>query len=122
MEFHDCPCSGKWLQRLVQPAVMAMLAEEPMHGYRIVQRMRELAMFREQRPDPTGVYRVLKTMEDEELVSSDWDLAESGPARRRFKLTARGRKCLRRWIQTISDYQAGIEELLGLARQLSRRG
>jgi DNA-binding PadR family transcriptional regulator len=112
MDFGDCPCSGKTLARLLQPAAMMMLAQEPLHGYRLVQRLGELVMFRAQPPDPTGVYRLLKAMEAEGYVTSAWELADSGPAKRRFALTRAGRACLARWTQTLEEYQAAVADLL----------
>ena len=114
--FHECACTGKTLARIVQPAVMAVLADEPLHGYLIVQRLIELKMFRDQAPDPAGVYRVLRTMETEGLVTATWNLAELGPAKRCFKLTPCGRACLERWVQTLEEYASSIEDLLTTIR------
>ena len=94
----------------------------PLHGYRIVQRLMELAMFKCQPPDATGVYRLLKSMEAEGRVTSTWDLAESGPAKRRFALTGEGRACLRRWTGTLEVYQAAIGDLMDMMKQKKRRG
>ena len=117
MAIHDCPCSGKTLARLVQPAVMAVLREEPLHGYLVVQRLARMHMFREQTPDPTGVYRVLKSMEQAGYVASTWQLADAGPAKRRFALTPAGRGCLKQWVQTLHDYEASIADLLAILNQ-----
>lgn len=114
MDFDQCACSGKTLGRLVQPAVMALLADEPLHGYLLVQRLAELEMFRCQPPDPTGVYRTLRSMEEDGLVRSAWDFGDSGPAKRRFELTAEGRACLARWTQTLDQYARAITDLLGV--------
>ena len=122
MDFDECACSGKSLRRLVQPAVMAVLAKEALHGYLIAQRLQEMAMFKGQPPDPTGIYRILKAMEEDALVVSTWDLAETGPARRRFELTAKGEACLARWIHTLQEYQEAIEELLAIARTSVAKG
>ena len=35
----ECPCTGRNLDKLIQPAVLALLAGESMHGYRLVQRL-----------------------------------------------------------------------------------
>ena len=121
MDFDDCPCSGKSLARLLQPAVMAVLAKEPLHGYRIAQRLRRLAMFRDHRPDPTGLYRLLKSMEEQGLVVSSWELADTGPAKRRFELTPSGRACLDQWIQTLEGYQAAVSQLLRMMRRSSQQ-
>jgi len=117
MDFSQCSCSGKSLARLVRPAVMAILAREPAHGYRIAQHLQELAMFKDQSPDPTGIYRLLKDMEDEGLMVSNWDLTDSGPAKRRYALTKTGRACLSRWVRTLEDYGRAIAELLDIMRR-----
>lgn len=116
MDLNECPCSGKTLARLLQPAVMSILAGGPAHGYAIAQSLRRLSMFRGQGPDPAGIYRLLKTMEDGGLVASNWDLEGSGPAKRRYRLTAGGRKCLARWVRTLEQYEQAIGELLGIMR------
>ncbi|MGB2824942.1 MAG: PadR family transcriptional regulator [Phycisphaerae bacterium] len=112
MNLDGCPCSGRTLAKLVQPAVMTVLAKEPMHGYLIAQRLDEMAMFRRHSPDPTGIYRLLKSMEQNGLVISTWDLADSGPAKRRYELTSDGRACLAKWIETLEDYEQAVTELL----------
>jgi DNA-binding PadR family transcriptional regulator len=121
VNYIGCPCSGASLARLVQPAAMAVLAEGAVHGYELVRRLRGLRMFRGRRPDPTGVYRVLKEMEDRQLVVSEWDLSDSGPARRAYALTAAGRGCLRRWVRTLEDYRAALGELTAAVKQSSGR-
>ena len=99
---------------------MAVLAEQPVHGYLVIQRLAGLEMFRCQTPDPTGVYRVLRSMEEDGLVVSTWDFADSGPAKRRFELTADGRVCFGRWTQTLEQYSAAINDLLVAMKQATR--
>lgn len=120
MDFTQCPCSGKSLARLIRPAVMAVLAGEPLHGYVIVQQLKDLAMFRDQSPDVTGVYRLLKNMERRGLVTAQWDLSASGPAKRRYTLTQEGRECLGRWTHTLGTYQEAVADLLQVAQRSSR--
>ena len=115
--FGECACTGKSLARIVQPAVMAILADEPLHGYMIVQRLMELKMFHDHAPDAAGVYRVLRAMEGEGLVTATWNLGETGPAKRSFKLTPRGRACLERWVGTLEEYTKSIEDLLAVIRK-----
>ncbi|MEI8195426.1 MAG: PadR family transcriptional regulator [Phycisphaerae bacterium] len=121
MELHDCPCSGKTLARLVQPAVMALLAAEPIHGYLIVQRLAEMRIFCGQKPDPSGVYRVLKALEQEGMVKATLQMAVKRPAQRRFALTAAGRACLVRWAQTLQEYEESMIELLAKITQATQR-
>ena len=121
MNLNECPCSGKTLARLIQPAVMAVLASEPLHGYVIVQRLAGMSMFRDHGPDTTGVYRLLKSMEKKAFVTSTWELAASGPAKRRYALTPDGRACLTRWIATLRVYRAAVDDLLVAATHPSCR-
>ena len=122
-DWGECPCSGATLARLIQPAIMTLLAGGPLHGYRIVQRLAKTPLVGGSRPDPTGVYRMLRLMEKRELVVSSWDLSDCGPAKRLYRLTPEGRQCLRRWVKTLTDYHRAIGRLLAGARQaLAERG
>ncbi len=117
LDLDVCSCSGRTLTRLVRPAVMATVARGSIHGYLIAQRLEQMPMFAEHPPDHAGIYRMLKAMDEEGLLLSAWDLEDSGPARRRYELTADGKRCLRRWQQTIQDYHRALQELLGEVRQ-----
>jgi PadR family transcriptional regulator PadR len=112
MEFKECPCSGKSLIRLVRPAILGVLAQGSLHGYLIIQQLEKLSFFQNQSPDPTGIYRALKSMEEEGLLISKWDRVESGPARRLFTLTEDGRDCLKRWFQTLEVYRKDVDNML----------
>ena len=121
-----CPCSGRNLDRLIQPAVLAVLAAGPLHGYRIVQDLASMPTFEGRCPDAAGVYRFLKAMENRGLVSSAWDLSEAGPAKRLFELSEPGRQCLSLWATTLKGYQQQIGRLArtlrsAIARRPARR-
>jgi DNA-binding PadR family transcriptional regulator len=105
----------------VQPAILAVLAEGPLHGYRLTERIGAMPGFAGNKPDVSGVYRFLRTMESKGLVVSCWDLAERGPARRSYQITSAGRRCLRRWIKTLEEYREGIAVLLRTARKAAKK-
>jgi len=113
----DCICSGKSLARLLRPAVLALLARHDAHGYVLVQRLGDLALFAEAPPDASGIYKVLKAMEDEGLVTATWEMGESGPAKRKYTLTGDGRACLARWARTLEDYRRQVDGLLQLLNE-----
>jgi len=120
MDFaEDCPCKGKNLDKMIQPAILLTLAEQKeLHGYKIIQRIAETALFKRNKPDPTGVYRHLKAMESRGLVISSLDTADSGPAKRIYKITENGFKCLCTWILTLDDYINTIETFLMEAKSI----
>jgi DNA-binding PadR family transcriptional regulator len=90
---------------------MAVLARTPsgLHGYVIAQRLRGVAIFCDNPPDNTGLYRVLKAMQTEGYLRSDWDTEGSGPAKRNYALTDAGWGCLHRWKDTLESYSRNLQ-------------
>ncbi|MGZ6297570.1 MAG: PadR family transcriptional regulator [Candidatus Limnocylindrales bacterium] len=70
----------------VRSAILALLAEEPMHGYQIINELETRSGGR-WRPSAGSVYPTLQQLEDEGLVR-----AEERDGRRVFTLTEAGRK------------------------------
>jgi len=120
-DWHECPCSGATLSKYVQPAIMTILAGGRLHGYRIVEAAAKSPMFGGDRPDPTGVYRLLRIMEKRGLVVSAWDVSDRGPAKKSYQLTNQGRECFHRWIETLDGHRRAIGKLLGAARRAAAR-
>jgi DNA-binding PadR family transcriptional regulator len=50
-----------------------------------------------------NLYRVLRALEEDGLVQSEWDAAEPGPAKRRYELTPQGRELLRAWVKALQQ-------------------
>src|SRR3954470_4925733 len=69
----------------VRNAVLALLAERPMHGYEMIQEL-ESRTGGIWRPSPGSVYPTLQLLEDEGLIA-----AENDGGRKRFALTDAGR-------------------------------
>ena len=69
----------------VRAAIIALLAEEPMHGYQIITELTERSGGVWQ-PSPGSVYPTLQAMEDQGLVTMD-----TSAGRRVFSLTDEGR-------------------------------
>jgi len=113
----QCPCSGGTLDKLVHPAILIVLSRGSLHGYEIATLLAKMPMFRGLRPDTTGVYRCLRQMEKRGYVASTWVKSETGPGKCVFSVTAKGRDCLARWVQTLSEYRETIGLLLEDARQ-----
>ena len=117
LDLDTCPCSGGTLDRLVQPAILVILMDGPLHGYRVAERIGEMPGFACPKPDMSGVYRFLKAMEGKGLLVSSWDVSDGGPAKRIYQITESGEACLRKWIKTLEEYRKGITDLLRLARR-----
>lgn len=116
-----CPCEGSNLDKLIHPAILTILAQENLYGYKIVQRIAETPMFKGHKPDATGVYRHLKQMENRGLVVSSWELPYTGPAKRSYMITEAGKECLYVWIKTLKEYRDSIESILKEAEKVFNR-
>lgn len=111
LDFSDCPCSGANLPRFLQPMLLAILIDGPLHGYKILQEVSGLDFFKGAPPDATGVYRLLKSMENSGSLTAEWELGENGPAKKRYALTERGRLCLVQWQKTLQEHRQFINSL-----------
>ncbi len=107
-----CSCKGYNLDKLIQPNILILLAQQKLHGYMIIRELENLNMFRDEKADNTGVYRALKTLEDRELVTSEWIMVGSGPAKKNYQITDKGFECLSIWIKTLEDYKQWIDTII----------
>ena len=110
--FSHCPCVGATLDKLVQPAMLAILAKGSLHGYELARKIGEIPHFLDEAPDVSGVYRMLKTLETRGMVTSDWDISHEGRPKRLFTITDDGRQCLANWSATLQNYHKAIASLL----------
>src|SRR5215217_9419294 len=93
---------GHWgvrarVERFSEPALLLLLRERDAHGYELLEALP--ALTGEARVDMGNLYRVLRALEEDGLVTSEWEAAEPGPARRRYEMTADGRELLRAWVK-----------------------
>lgn len=79
---------GRGRRHNVRAAVLALLAERPMHGYEMIQEL-DTRTGGAWRPSPGSIYPTLQLLEDEGLIVGTVD--ESGGGRKRFTLTDHGR-------------------------------
>jgi PadR family transcriptional regulator, regulatory protein PadR len=99
------------VERFVEPALLLLLRERPMHGYELIERLPELAGD-DSRIDVGNLYRVLRALEEDGIVTSEWNADLPGPAKRTYELTAAGLRLLDRWAESLHDAQAGIQKFL----------
>ncbi|MBQ3108270.1 MAG: PadR family transcriptional regulator [Clostridia bacterium] len=106
-----CPCQGENLDRFIQPIILAILSQGDLTGYQIIKRMEEYATYRDARPDPTGVYRYLKTMQSRGHILKVTLPDEGDKEKSLFSITEEGRDCLTNWVTTLKNYGASLLQL-----------
>lgn len=99
----------------LRPCLLLLLAEGPSHGYDMLEHMPRLGL---ERVDPGGLYRTLRSMEEEGLVTSAWEHAESGPARRTYELTDEGLDWLHAWAGSLRQVHRHLGRYLGRYRSV----
>jgi DNA-binding PadR family transcriptional regulator len=118
--FSQCPCVGATLDKLIQPAMLAILTQGPLHGYELTRQIGAIPHFLEAAPDISGVYRMLKALETRGMVTSDWDIPQDGRPKRVFSITDDGVQCLKNWNDTLQNYHKVIGSLLKTTQKAIR--
>jgi len=106
---------GRWhvharVERFVEPSLLLLLRERPLHGYELLERLPELGL--EGRIDIGNLYRLLRALEEEGLVSSKWSDELPGPAKRTYELTDDGRRVLDTWAEALRRARTTIGTFL----------
>ena len=110
----DRPGHGGGLRGLLEPALLAVLAARPAHGYDLRLSLDELTGG-VLSIDAGGLYRILRRMEDDGLVASVWETGEHGPQRRTYRLTGDGLDVLRCWVDRLDGRRRAIDGILAAA-------
>jgi poly-beta-hydroxybutyrate-responsive repressor len=98
------------VERFVEPSLLLLLRERPLHGYELIDRLPEVVG--EGRVDVGNLYRLLRSLEAEGVVSSEWSAELPGPAKRTYELTADGRSLLDRWAEALREAQTDVQSFL----------
>ena len=97
------------VERFGEPAVLLLLRERPAHGYELLDQLPELTG---ERVDMGNLYRFLRVLEADGLVSSEWDDEAPGPSKRVYELSDEGRTLLDEWASALRDAQARTDDFL----------
>lgn len=98
--------------RLVEPALLAFLKQENLHGYGLLEKLEPLGLGS---INPSVIYRILRDYEDIGLVRSDWDHESTqGPPRRVYALTDAGEAALERAARSLKDTVNRINQIITL--------
>jgi len=113
-----CRCEGGQPKNFARPCLLLLLAEAPAHGYELLDRLRPFGF---EVNDPASVYKSLRQMEQDGLVTSQWELSTRGPARRVYSVTSDGRDLLEAWARTLEQNRAVLTSYLERYRAVESR-
>ena len=113
---NKCSCKGYNLDKLIQPNILILLSRQNLHGYSIIQELENKDIFHGEKLDNTGIYRTLGTLEEKGLVRFEWELENTGPAKKVYHITAEGLDCLANWVGTLETYRKSIDCIINEAK------
>jgi PadR family transcriptional regulator, regulatory protein PadR len=107
--------TGHWgvrarVERFGEAAVLLLLRERRAHGYELLDALPQVTG--EARVDMGNLYRVLRGLEEDGLVQSEWHADEPGPAKRTYELTPEGRRLLDEWAAALRRSRERIDGFL----------
>ncbi|MGO4889070.1 poly-beta-hydroxybutyrate-responsive repressor [Anaerobacillus sp. MEB173] len=82
-----------------------------LHGYKLIQ---NLAKFGFSSVDQGNVYRILRQLEKDDLVKSEWDTSSGGPAKRIYSITEAGEQYLDLWANSLEQYQSMLDSFFNM--------
>ena len=99
----------------VDVVVLGLLAEEPLHGYELIERFRSRALGRWSEVGRASVYQAMKRLEQDKLIAGKNQPGAGGPDRRVYRITRPGRDRLRRGLLERFGAKAGYRSDPGAA-------
>lgn len=93
------------------PVILLHLREFNAYGYEL---MEKLTSFGIDSLDRGNFYRILRQLEKDELVTSEWNTDENGPAKRVYAITEEGQQYLDLWAGSFDEYQKLITNFFKL--------
>jgi DNA-binding PadR family transcriptional regulator len=93
------------VERFTEPALLLVLREQPTHGYDLLERLPELTG--ESRVEMGNLYRLLRALEEEGLVTSEWS-----DGKRTYAITERGSELLDQWVEALRSSQERTQRFI----------
>jgi PadR family transcriptional regulator PadR len=113
---HPCSCAMGNLYRFVEPVLLFLLQRKGRaHGYELATEVRKHALT-DAEIEGSALYRTLRQLEQNDCVTSAWDVEGSGPARRLYELTPRGKEHLEEWITVLAHMSESMSRFVREAR------
>jgi PadR family transcriptional regulator, regulatory protein PadR len=111
---------GTWevrarVERFGEAGLLVLLAGGPTHGYELIERLP--TVLGDERVDVGNLYRALRALEDEGLVTSEWSGDLPGPTKRTYTLTADGHELLASWLRAVEELRDGLAVFLDHAQE-----
>ena len=106
-----CNCKPHHMERFLEVCLLLLLYDEIGYGYGLIEQLVSFG-FSEGDLNVSTLYRTLRKMEKEGLVTSIWEDGGQGPMRRVYEITTIGKNELNQWIRILKVRKSRIESLI----------
>jgi poly-beta-hydroxybutyrate-responsive repressor len=110
---------GRMPKNFLSSWLLLLLRNWSAHGYQLMQTLTIAGLGA---IDPATVYRTLRQLEKEGLVSSSWDPKDTGAPRRVYTLTEAGEAYLQIWARQLEHYQTVLDRFFELYKAQTTQG
>ena len=112
---HPCTCAMGNVYRFVEPVLLFLLQRKGRsHGYELANELRKYALT-DAEIEVSALYRTLRQLEQNDCVTSEWDVEGRGPARRLYVLTPRGEEHLAEWVVVLGHMARSMTRFVKVA-------
>jgi len=87
---------------ILEGAVLSLLLKAPSHGYSLIEQITEYEISQEILNQGV-IYRILRNLETNGFISSEWETEGVGAARRVYKITVEGKEYLKQFVSIEKD-------------------
>ena len=93
------------------PIMLLHLRDWNSHGYELMERIMQFGV---ESVDQGNFYRLLRQLEKDALVTSEWSVEAGGPAKRIYSITEAGEQYLEMWAGSLGYYQKMLDQFFNL--------
>lgn len=108
-----CEIKYQKMERFLEICLLLLLFEKEGYGYGLIEQLGQFG-FKAEELNIGSLYRSLRKLEEQNLVSSLWEDASTGPKRRVYTITERGKEELHNWIPILKQRKSRIEYLIDM--------
>jgi PadR family transcriptional regulator PadR len=106
-----CRGRGHHMERFLEVSLLQLLQERSGYGYGLIEELESFGFPQDELQAGT-LYRTLRSLEKQELVTSAWEEGGPGPRRRVYSITEAGTARLEQWVELLAHRKERIEKLL----------
>lgn len=114
-----CEIKYQKMERFLEICLLLLLFEKEGYGYGLIEQLGQFG-FKAEELNIGSLYRSLRKLEEQNLVSSLWEDASTGPKRRVYTITERGKEELHNWIPILKQRKSRIEHLIDMYNKIPK--